>query len=514
MIAPKTRNTASSIAKEKHVLSQPSAQSKGLISISPAAQRARRQLLRILPDRAKITVLQALRSTSEDSVAWVTPAHFNLLAQAFPSTRVSLSTKACPGMDTPALPAEDLQSNGKGKEREQRQDTEDSPSASSTNQAVNVHLVASAAVPSGCIWLSSKAKKALNATAYTLVKLNEPVGNDALLATTEHSEAALPDEPYEDEHYPAGMEKHVDKGLAHIRHTLASARGLSLATAAPGSTAGLIITGASGSGKTDLVRALSAASQTDPKILSHVQHISCTPLANQRVSQLQAKFQEVFKIAAWHAPSIVVFDDLDRLMPAEMEHVDSFRSQHIASLFYDIASTATKERAIVVIATCKGQEALHATLSQSHFFGTKVGLSAPDKDMRKQIFRSILDKKLAGSKEMSLTSNLDYTTVATQTDGYLPVDLKDLVDRCIQQCAMRAAKDGLADMVLTISDVNAAQADFTPLSLRDVKLQKSEVQWSDIGGLQDTRRVLRETLEWPTKYGAIFASSPLRLRSG
>ena len=33
-------------------------------------------------------------------------------------------------------------------------------------------------------------------------------------------------------------------------------------------------------------------------------------------------------------------------------------------------------------------------------------------------------------------------------------------------------------------------------------------------GLHETRRVLRETLEWPTKYAPIFAQSPLRLRSG
>ena len=33
-------------------------------------------------------------------------------------------------------------------------------------------------------------------------------------------------------------------------------------------------------------------------------------------------------------------------------------------------------------------------------------------------------------------------------------------------------------------------------------------------GLCETRRVLRETLEWPSKYGPIFAQSPLRLRSG
>lgn len=63
-------------------------------------------------------------------------------------------------------------------------------------------------------------------------------------------------------------------------------------------------------------------------------------------------------------------------------------------------------------------------------------------------------------------------------------------------------------------DFVAAQVDFVPLSLRDVKLQKSEVEWADIGGLRETKRVLRETLEWPTKYGPIFAQSPLRLRSG
>ena len=96
------------------------------------------------------------------------------------------------------------------------------------------------------------------------------------------------------------------------------------------------------------------------------------------------------------------------------------------------------------------------------------------------------------------------------------------------------------------ADFAAAQVDFVPHSLRDVKLQKSEVAWHDIGGassllttlmsagrgyhfghsqltcalvrlfpgLRETKRVLRETLEWPTKYGPIFAQSPLRLRSG
>jgi hypothetical protein len=33
-------------------------------------------------------------------------------------------------------------------------------------------------------------------------------------------------------------------------------------------------------------------------------------------------------------------------------------------------------------------------------------------------------------------------------------------------------------------------------------------------GLHEVKRILRETLEWPTKYAPIFAQAPLRLRSG
>jgi peroxin-1 len=33
-----------------------------------------------------------------------------------------------------------------------------------------------------------------------------------------------------------------------------------------------------------------------------------------------------------------------------------------------------------------------------------------------------------------------------------------------------------------MSDFEAAQIGYTPVSLRDVKLQKSDVEWADIGG--------------------------------
>jgi hypothetical protein len=39
-----------------------------------------------------------------------------------------------------------------------------------------------------------------------------------------------------------------------------------------------------------------------------------------------------------------------------------------------------------------------------------------------------------------------------------------------------------AQVALTSADFKAAQIDFVPLSLKDIPLQKSTVEWADIGG--------------------------------
>lgn len=47
---------------------------------------------------------------------------------------------------------------------------------------------------------------------------------------------------------------------------------------------------------------------------------------------------------------------------------------------------------------------------------------------------------------------------------------------------MAAKKLEIMKSVLTQSDFVTAQVDFVPLSLRDIKLEKSDIAWSDIGG--------------------------------
>lgn len=44
--------------------------------------------------------------------------------------------------------------------------------------------------------------------------------------------------------------------------------------------------------------------------------MDCVFLAGKRVESVQKQWQQVFVEAAWHQPSVILFDDLDQLVSA------------------------------------------------------------------------------------------------------------------------------------------------------------------------------------------------------
>ncbi|KAF8706842.1 AAA protein, partial [Rhizoctonia solani] len=278
---------------------------------------------------------------------------------------------------------------------------------------------------------------------------------------------------------------------------------------------GLLLHGAPGSGRTSVARAVTKKLESDPSIHACIVYVDLAQMADQHTSLLRDKFKIWRAVAAWRQPSALVLDNLDKVVSAEVEHADSSRARHLAEQFLDVFAESPAP-GVALLATCQGPAALHPLLTTSHVFSHKVQLRAPDKAARRDIISRIVNRRLATSDLSSDPAKpLNFVALATDTEGYSATDLQDLVGRAVHAAAVRtAAGNASGAPVLLPSDFAKAQEDFVPLTLRGVKLQKSEVSWSDIGGLHETRRVLRETLEWPTKYGAIFAKCPLRLRSG
>ncbi|KAE8269545.1 hypothetical protein A4X09_0g2802 [Tilletia walkeri] len=267
------------------------------------------------------------------------------------------------------------------------------------------------------------------------------------------------------------------------------------------------------------------------------------------------------------AATLLILDNFDRLLPAPSEHTagdaSSMRVLALGECFAQQVRDVQSSFDVFVIATAQSQTSLHPSVGSgsgsNRVFGEVIQVKPPAKEGRKEILAHLISLKTAsphsdpsqlvnGSADhvdhahpgrdedddekedrkslLAPSPDLNPTTLATQTDGFYPADLKDLVERAVHQAAMRVgdalgrtgpqqkADSNDTPLELTMADFATAQEGFVPLSLRDVKLEKSTVAWSDIGGLHATRQTLRETLEWPTKYAAIFASCPLRLRSG
>ncbi|KAG2056526.1 AAA-domain-containing protein [Suillus hirtellus] len=290
---------------------------------------------------------------------------------------------------------------------------------------------------------------------------------------------------------------------------------------------GILITGRQGMGKTSVAKEIARRLEADERVYASIHYIDFSPLASKPAQTLGALFRHLFVLARWHSPSVLIFDNFDKVCAAEVEQADSFRQRHITELFLmQYSSNArlapSNFRGIVLLATAESQTSVHSLLHTLHIFKDVASIPPPGREARKEILASLVSRRLSMAKEplsfvVDESDPPEYTRLAVGTEGYSPVDLRDLVTRTIQVAVGRAVSEvgvGVEKVTLSAQDFVEAQEGFVPLSLRDVPLQKSDVEWADIGGLKDTKLALRETLEWPTKYAQLFKQSPLRLRSG
>jgi peroxin-1 len=83
--------------------------------------------------------------------------------------------------------------------------------------------------------------------------------------------------------------------------------------------------------------------------------------------------------------------------------------------------------------------------------------------------------------------NLDFSLIASETEGYLPADLRTLINRAYDASIMRWMEADVlndADEVqMDEDDFRVAMEGFVPAALKGVKLVDSETSWADIGGM-------------------------------
>lgn len=323
----------------------------------------------------------------------------------------------------------------------------------------------------------------------------------------------------------------------------------------------VLLNGGLGSGKTSIAQAIGFVLRQ--KHFYHVSYFPCRKLITDetRVSTIKETFHRIFMTALWAAHfgghSLIILDDLDRLCPADTELQvggENSRSRQLSELVCSMACQyCGADSGISLLITAQAKDALHSVIVGGHVVRDIMDLKAPNKDMRRRVLESLAKsseephpitdgvnghfllndhsdwmegspadsrpQSAAGSGGFTLSRKLDLLEVAGRTDGYMPGDLILLLSRARNEALIRSTKElpndkTMSDIQLTAEDFEGALAGFTPASLRNVTLQTSSITFDSIGGLHTTRKILLETLHYPTTYAPIFAQCPLRLRSG
>ena len=266
---------------------------------------------------------------------------------------------------------------------------------------------------------------------------------------------------------------------------------------------GVLLHGPPGCGKTLIARAV--ANETD----AYFAQLSGPEIMDKFYGQSEANVRKIFEQATANAPSIIFLDEIDAIAPKreEMGGEKQVEKRVVAQLLALMDGLSSRGQVIVIGAT-NIPNVLDPALRRPGRFDREIEISIPDKNGRLQI----LDIHTRG---MPLAEDVDLVRLSEITHGFVGADLEALT----REAAMTTLRkifpnidfeleeipyEDLMSLQVTMDDFGEARKEVEPSAIREVFTEIPDVKWSDVGGLAEVKRVLKETIEWPLKYSGLF----------
>ncbi|MEB3756550.1 MAG: CDC48 family AAA ATPase [Desulfurococcales archaeon] len=270
---------------------------------------------------------------------------------------------------------------------------------------------------------------------------------------------------------------------------------------------GVLLYGPPGVGKTLLAKAV--ANESDAYFIA----INGPEIMSKFYGESEQRLREIFEEARKNAPSIIFIDEIDAIAPKRDEVVGEVERRVVAQLLALMDGLGSRGNVIVIAATNR-PNAVDPALRRPGRFDREIEVPLPDKTGRLEILQ-------IHTRHMPLSDDVDLEKMAEITHGYTGADLAALV----REAAMHALRRYLPEidleeeqipveilekMEVRMEDFMAAFNEIVPSGLREIFIEVPETKWTDIGGLEEAKMELIESVEWPLKYAKAFTRLGIR----
>ncbi|XP_033962138.1 transitional endoplasmic reticulum ATPase [Pseudochaenichthys georgianus] len=260
---------------------------------------------------------------------------------------------------------------------------------------------------------------------------------------------------------------------------------------------GILLYGPAGTGKTLVARAV--ANETGaffflingPEIMSK--------LAGESESNLRKAFEEAEK----NAPAIIFIDELDSIAP-KREKTHGEVERRIVSQLLTLMDGLKQRAHVVVMAATNRPNSIDPALRRFGRFDREIDIGIPDSTGRLEILQ-------IHTKNMKLGDDIDMERIAKETHGHVGADMAALCSEAALQAIRKKLTlidleddtidaDLLNSLAVTMDDFQWALSQSNPSALRETVAEVPQVNWEDVGGLDEVKRELQELVQYPVEY--------------
>ncbi|MEU7945275.1 AAA family ATPase [Micromonospora taraxaci] len=245
---------------------------------------------------------------------------------------------------------------------------------------------------------------------------------------------------------------------------------------------GVLLVGPAGSGKSALVRAVAA------RVGARVHAIwapEVAALANQAAAD---RLRAAATAARAGGPAVLLVSDVEALAPAD-------EPGPVATVFRQVLAESVRAGVAVVCATSR-PEAVDSALRAPDLLSLRINVPLPDQALRREQLTVL-------TRQVPLADDVRLDEVAGRTPGFVAADLAALVREAGVRAALR--QKSAETPTVSMADFTAALEVVRPTTMAASTLDLASVTLDDVGGLDEVKQTLTESVLWPLTYPDTFA---------